>query len=76
MTPGLRRATRRTNVAKKSGEKNVGDVLGIGRSKVKAPVPSKSTGGRRRVKGIELPKTASRAMKRAGTVGGVRGRGR
>jgi hypothetical protein len=75
MTPGLRRATRRTDVAKKSGEKNVGDVLGIGRSKVKAPVPSKSTGGRR-IKGIELPRSSSRATKRAGTVGGVRGRGR
>jgi hypothetical protein len=57
-------------------KKNVGDVLGIGRSKVKAPVKSKSTAGSRRVKGIELPTNASRTTKRAGTVGGVRGRGR
>jgi len=64
--------TRRTNVAKK----NVGDVLGIGRSKVKAPVKSKSTGARRRVAGVELPKLSSRTTKRAGTVGGVRGRGK
>jgi len=63
-------------VAKKSGEKRFGDVLAIGRSKVKAPVPSKSTGGRRRVTGIELPNNSSRTVKRAGTVGGVRGRGR
>ena len=63
-------------MAKKSGAKNIGDVLGIGRSKVKAPVPSKSTGGRRRIKGIELPTNSSRATKLAGTVGGVRGRGR
>jgi len=68
--------TRRTNVAKKSGEKRLGDVLAIGRSKVKAPVASKSTGGTRRVKGIELPKNSSGTTKRAGTVGGVRGRGR
>lgn len=63
-------------MAKKSGEKRLGDVLGIGRSKVKAPVASKSTGGPRRATGIELPKNSSRTMKRAGTVGGVRGRGR
>ena len=63
-------------MAKKSGEKRLGDVLAIGRSKVKAPVASKSTGGNRRVKGIELPKNSSGTTKRAGTVGGVRGRGR
>lgn len=62
-------------MAKKS-EKNVGDVIGISRSKVKAPVPSKSTGGGRRAAGIELPKASSRTTKRAGVVGGVRGRGR
>lgn len=56
-------------------KKNVGEVLGIGRSKVKAPVASKATGSRR-IKGIELPKASSRTMKRAGTVGGVRGRGK
>ena len=57
-------------------KKNVGEVLGIGRSKVKAPVASKATGSRRRVKGIELPKAVSPTMKGAGTVGGVRGRGK
>jgi hypothetical protein len=64
-------------VAKKSADKkHVGDVLGISRSKVKAPIASKSTGSRRRATGIELPKAASRTTKRAGVVGGVRGRGR
>ncbi len=63
-------------MAKKSAQKHVGDVIGLGRSKVKAPVPSKSTGSRRRAEGIELPKASSRTMKRAGVVGGVRGRGR
>jgi len=63
-------------VAKKSAEKRFGDVIGIGRSKVKAPVASKSTGGRRRVAGVELPKLSSSTTKRAGTVGGVRGRGK
>jgi len=62
-------------VAKKNEAKHVGDVIGLGRSKVKAPIPSKSTGGRRAT-GIELPKASSRTMKRAGVVGGVRGRGR
>ena len=63
-------------MAKKSDKKNVGDVIGISRSKVKAPIASKSTSSRRRASGIELPKVSSRGMKRAGVVGGVRGRGR
>lgn len=62
-------------MAKKS-EKHVGDVIGISRSKVKAPIAGKSTGSRRRSAGIELPKVSSRGMKRAGVVGGVRGKGR
>lgn len=63
-------------MAKKSDKKHVGDVLGISRSKVKAPIASKSTSSRRRTTGIELPKVSSRGMKRAGVVGGVRGKGR
>jgi hypothetical protein len=64
-------------VAKKSADKkHVGDVIGISRSKVKAPIASKSSGSRRKTAGIELPKVSSRGMKRAGVVGGVRGRGR
>lgn len=64
-------------MAKKSADKkHVGDVIGISRSKVKAPIASKSTGSRKRATGIELPKVSSRGMKRAGVVGGVRVRGR
>lgn len=64
-------------MAKKSADKkHVGDVIGLSRSKVKAPIASKGTSSRRRASGIELPKVASRGMKRAGVVGGVRGRGR
>ena len=40
------------------------------------PVLERRSPGSRRVKGIELPTSSSRTTKRAGTVGGVRGRGR
>jgi hypothetical protein len=63
-------------VAKKSDKKHVGDVIGISRSTAKAPIAGKKTSSRRRSPGIELPKASSRTMKRAGVVGGVRGRGR
>jgi hypothetical protein len=66
-------------VAKKDSadKKHVGDVIGLGRSKVKAPIASKGTSSRRRVTGIELPRlSSSGGAKRAGVVGGVRGRGR
>jgi hypothetical protein len=52
-------------------KKHVGDVIGISRSTVRKPV--KSAPGRR-AKGIEV--APPRSMKRAGVVGGVRGRGR
>ena len=54
-------------------KKHVGDVLGISRSTVRKPVKGKSKTSRR-PKGIEVSRP--RAAKRAGVVGGVRGRGR
>ena len=54
-------------------KKGVGDVLGISRSTVRKPVKKRSAAGRR-PKGIEVGR--SRTTKRAGVVGGVRGRGR
>jgi hypothetical protein len=56
-------------------EKHVGDVIGVSRSRVKAPIESKGT-GRRRAPAIAPSRAGSGALKRAGVVGGVRGRGR
>lgn len=63
-------------IATKGGRKHVGDVLGISRARVPKDVPraTKARGGR--PKGIEISATIRRAPKRAGVVGGVRGRGR
>jgi hypothetical protein len=54
-------------------KKHVGDVLGISRARVPAHVPraTKDKGGN--PKGIEVGRR--RRTKRAGVVGGVRGRG-
>ena len=54
-------------------KKHVGDVLGISRARVPASVPraTKDRGGN--PKGIEV--TRRKRTKRAGVVGGVRGRG-
>lgn len=58
-------------------DKHVGDVLGISRSRVKAPLAgAPKAAGRRRATGVELPKAASTTLRPARVVGGVRGRGR
>ncbi|HSK10423.1 MAG TPA: hypothetical protein VK911_12665 [Vicinamibacterales bacterium] len=55
--------------------KHVGDVLGISRARVPKEVPRATSDRGGRPKGIELP-ARRKPVKRAGVVGGVRGRGR
>ena len=69
-----RAVAKTAKTAAKSVKKHVGDVIGIGRARVPKDVPraTKDRGGR--PKGIEVSKTTRRTLKRAGVVGGVRGR--
>jgi hypothetical protein len=55
-------------------KKHVGDVLGISRTPARATAARPTKSGRRRPTGIDV--APPRPMKRAGVVGGVRGRGR
>ena len=69
-------ARKKVEDAASSVKKHVGDVLGISRARVPKDVPraTKDRGGR--PKGVELGGTRRTGLKRAGVVGGVRGRGR
>ncbi|MDP3720306.1 MAG: hypothetical protein Q8T13_21290 [Acidobacteriota bacterium] len=62
--------------ATKSAKKHVGDVIGISRARVPKDVPRATTDRGGRPKGIEIGTTTRPTAKRAGVVGGVRGRGR
>ena len=57
-------------------KKHVGDVLGISRARFSADEPRPVSKRGRRPKGVELPGASRSRLKRAGVVGGVRGRGR
>ncbi|HVL70235.1 MAG TPA: hypothetical protein VM364_23450 [Vicinamibacterales bacterium] len=57
-------------------KKHVGDVLGISRARVPKEVPRATSDRGGRPKGIEITRGARKGLKRAGVVGGVRGRGR
>jgi len=56
-------------------KKHAGDVLGISRARVPKSVPRATRDKGGNPKGIEIDRPRRR-MKRAATVGGVRGRGR
>lgn len=62
--------------ATKSVKKHVGDVIGVGRARVPKDVPRATTDRGGRPKGIEIGTSTRPTAKRAGVVGGVRGRGR
>jgi hypothetical protein len=61
-------------VAKKSQKKPFGDVLGISRARVSAPLPRKSASSRRK-RSTAIEQRPRAAMRPARIVGGVRGKG-
>lgn len=70
-------AAKKVKAAGSSVKKHVGDVLGISRARVSKSVPRASGDRPKRLKGIEVGTSPRRTgLKRAGVVGGVRGRGR
>ena len=69
-------ARRKVAGAVKGVKKAVGDVLGISRARVPKDVPRATSDRAGRPKGVELTRAARPTVKRAGVVGGVRGRGR
>jgi len=75
-----RSASKSTSARKGTGreKKALGDVLGISRARVSAPLPratANSSARRRRMERIEL-ESSRPAARLSRTVGGVRGRGR
>ena len=69
-------AQRKQTTTTKRAKKHVGDVLGISRARVPDEVPRATTDRGGRPKGIEVAGAKRPRLRRAGVVGGVRGRGR
>ncbi len=76
MAKTTRTAGKTAKTTTKQVKKHVGDVIGVGRARVPKDVPRATTDRGGRPKGIEIGTTTRPAAKRAGVVGGVRGRGR